>query len=232
MKEKFELKAENRTLEGKKVKQLRNKGLLPAVVYSKKTSVGGKGSMNIQVDYKEFNHVYAGARETHLVDVKLGSTVIKALISEVQKDPMSLMPTHVCFHQVDLTEKIEASVPVVLIGAEENDAIKGGELVLVHILKEISVECLPTDIPDHFEVDLAPLKEANDVLTVEECIKADANVTILDDKDDVVVKLDFQAEEEVEEEPKSVDDVEVIEKGKQEDEEEGSEDKKEEKSDK
>lgn len=214
----MEIAAQNRNIKEQKNKVIRRKGLIPAVVFSKKSSRGEKDVVTFSVNAKDFSKVYSEAGESALVTVKLeGNGEFKALISEVQYEPISLEPIHVSFHEVDLTEKISAEIPVEVINEDACQAVKSGLGIIITVLSEIEVEALPENLPQHFEVDVSQLKEVGDVLTIEQAIKVDTSkVEILAGMDEVVIKLDFAEQQEIVEEegPVTVDEVEVTEKGK------------------
>lgn len=228
------LSAEKREIKGTKVKTLRDQNLLPAVVFSKKTSQEGAPSMDIVVDAKGFLKVYEEAGESALVTLKFGSEEKQTLISEIQRDPITLQPIHAAFYEVDMSEQITTNIPVEFINENQNEKVKSNEGLILPVLTEIEVRCLPNNIPSGFEIDVSGISEIGDFITVADAIKVDENkVEILTDKEEVLVKLDFAEQLEVEEEERTVEDVEATaEKGVDEEEEgeakDDAEDKKEE----
>jgi large subunit ribosomal protein L25 len=108
---KLNLKAEKRKVVGRKVKNLRAEGILPANIYGKKVK-----SESIQVALKDFEKVFKEAGETGLVMLQVGETEKPVLIHNLQLNPVSEDLYHVDFLQVDLKEKVEASVAVELTG--------------------------------------------------------------------------------------------------------------------
>ena len=99
------------------------------------------------------------------------------------------------FLAVSLTEKIRAEVRIELTGV--SPAVKDFNAVLVTGLHTLSVECLPTDLPDHVAVDISSLAEVGDGIHVKDVIVPE-NVRVLDDPDEMVVVTTFAKEEEVE----------------------------------
>lgn len=192
--QKKELKAELRTVKGRKIKNLRKQGLLPANISGKKIK-----SEAIQVDLKEFKKVFAEAGETGLVELKLGSEVRPVLIHNIQRNPVSDVYVHADFLQVDLNEKVEAEVPVELTG--EAPAEKQGVGTVVQYLNEVRVEALPTDLPEKFVIDVSLLAEVDQAVYVKD-IKVDASkVDVKDDPEEIVVKVEPPQKEEVVEAP-------------------------------
>ena len=120
------------------------------------------------------------------------------LVREIQTHPRRLGPIHVDFYQVNLEQKIRVEVPVNLVG--ESAAVKRGDADVLQPIHQIEVECLPTDIPEGFDVDISPLAEIEDELRVSE-ITAPKGVTILVDADELVVKIVPKREMRVEEGP-------------------------------
>ena len=191
MSEKFILKAEKRKIEGKKVKQLRRRGLLPANLFGK-----GVKSLSLELDLKEFLRIFQKAGETHLIDLALGSDSHSVLVHHLQLDPVSQFPLHVDFQQVSLKDKISATVPITLVG--ESPAEKEGIGILVQQLSEIEVEALPTDLPDHLEADVSGLSQVNASLFVKDLKTDTLKVTIPSgDLEKIVAKVEPPAKEEV-----------------------------------
>lgn len=218
----MEISATKRTIKGSKVKQIRTQGLIPGSIFSTKSSREKALSTQISLEQVPFLKLYKEAGESTLIKVKIeGDKTKECLISEVQFHPVSSNITSVNFYEVDLTSKITANIPVEIIGEDLNPIIKSGDAILLSVLSEVEVECLPRDLPSHFKVDVSGLKEIGEMISIAEAIHVDeSKVTILTDKTEILVKLDHaQQKEEIVEEAKTVDDVEVLEKGKKEDDE-------------
>lgn len=135
-------------------KKLRAKGMLPAVVYGESVE-----PQPITVDLKELKsaiHTDAGQNvilNLQVEGVKKGKDET-ALIREIQRDPIKGDLLHADFLKIALDEKIQATVPMLVLG-EAPGAKEGG--VLQHGLWEVQVECLPTDLPEHIEIDVSNL---------------------------------------------------------------------------
>lgn len=209
----MEISAKTRDLTGRKVKQLRSRGLIPAAIYSGKSSLGEKSVVNISLDLKNFIEIYAEAGETSIVTVVVDNkSKYETLIHEIQVDPITLSPIHVGLFEVDLTQTIDTNVPVEIINEEIHEKVKSNEAIIIRLLEEIEVRSLPNNIPSKFEIDSLQLKEIGDVLTIKDSVRYDkSKVEILTDIEEVVVKLDYAEQRVTEtEEPVSVDSVEVI----------------------
>ena len=189
----MQLKASPRQPLGKRSRRLMREGKLPAILYGHNTE-----ATPITLDRIEFQKVFVKSGRTHLVDLVLdGNRTEKVLVREIQTHPRRQGPIHVDFYQVNLQEKIEVEVPVHVVG--ESAPVKQGDGDVLQPMHSIRVECLPTEIPEDFEVDITPLDEIGAELRVS-AIKVRAGVTVLDDPDELVVKIVPKREMKVEEE--------------------------------
>ncbi len=207
----MELHGEKREIKGSKVKTLRKEGIIPAVVFSKKSSLGEVDVLNVQISAKEFTKVFAEVGTSALIDFKIGTETKDVLIKDIQIDPITLAPTHVSLYEVDMSQPIETDIPVELINEEECEPVKAKTGILIQVLDEIRIRTLPKNMPKHFEVDVSVLKEVEDFLTIAQAIKVDPEkIEILNDSEELLVKVDYAEQREVEEQETSVDSVEVI----------------------
>src|SRR6266508_4808120 len=189
----MQLKASPRQPLGKRSRRLLREGKLPAIVYGHDTK-----ATPITLDRLEFQKVFVKSGRTHLVDLVLdGERTEKVLVREIQTHPRRLGPIHVDFYQVSLEEQITVEVPVHLTG--ESAAVKRGDADVLRPIHTLRVECLPTDIPEAFEVDLTPLEEIESELRVSD-LNVPKAVTVLADPDELVVKIVHKRELKVEEE--------------------------------
>jgi large subunit ribosomal protein L25 len=187
---KLTLKAEVRKISGRKVKNLRKEGILPGNISGKKIK-----SEAVQVVFKDFDKVYKEAGETGLVTLEIGKEEKPVLIHNLQVNPVSDVPVHVDFLQVDLKEKVEADVPVELTG--ESPAEKQALGTVVQYINEIKVEALPMDLPEKFEVDTSELSEVDQAIYVKDLKVDRAKVDIKTGPDEIVVKVEPPQKEEV-----------------------------------
>jgi large subunit ribosomal protein L25 len=189
----MQLNASTRELLGKRTRRLHRQGKLAAVVYGHNTKPTA-----LVLDRLEFQKVFLKSGRTHLVDLTVDSARSeKVLVREIQTHPRRLGPTHVDFYAVSLEEKITVEVPVHLTG--ESAAVKRGDADILQPIHALRVECLPTDIPEAFEVDLTPLEEIESEVRVSD-INVPKGVTVLVDADELVVKIVHKRELKVEEE--------------------------------
>jgi large subunit ribosomal protein L25 len=174
------LKVEKRKVLGKKIKKLRRDGIVPANVYGKSIK-----SEAVQALFKDFDEVYKEVGETGLVDLEFGDKTIPVLIHNVQKNFRGVV-LHADFFQVNLKEKVKASVPLEIIGEPKAVVDKIG--LLMNILDEVEVEALPENLPENIGVNVAHLANIDDQITVAD-LKAPEGVEILTDKEQVVSKI-------------------------------------------
>ncbi len=151
------IQVEKRDTRGKGAsKTLRRNGRIPGVYY-----FHGEESVALSVDHKDLRGLLHS--DANVIDLGFSaSKKAKCVIREVQWDPVASEPLHVDFMGIKLSERITVTVPVHLVG--ESAGVKLGG-ILQHILREISVECLPLDIPEHLEVDISDL-DVGDGITV------------------------------------------------------------------
>lgn len=192
----MDLIAEKREIFGKKTKNIRQENKVPAVLFGKAME-----SLPLVLDLRDFVKVYKEAGENTLVDLKIGNTTENVIIADVQFHPVTDGVLHVGFHKVDLTEKITADIPVVIVNEEENELVKSGQALVLVMHTAISVEALPTDLPHEFTLDVGTLSEIGEALTVADLSFDREKVAIEDlEEDEAIVKLDYAEMQEVEEE--------------------------------
>ena len=162
----------------RRVRRLRKEGLVPGVLY-------GKGHARaILIKERALRTALTGKSGLHaIVDVVIEGqkTPHHAVLKQYQQHPIRGTLTHVDFHEVRLDQPIQSVVAVHLIG-ESPGASEGG--VVQQVSRELNVESLPTDIPEHIDADISSL-ELNGTLRLEE-LPAIEGVTYLDDPETVL----------------------------------------------
>ena len=217
--EKVILKAEIREETGKaKVKKLRKNNIVPAVVYK-----SGKESVNIKVKARDLLEVLStSAGENVLITLKVGGKKeardLTCIIKEIQRDPVKEDIIHVDLNEISLTEKLKVKVPVHSRG--EAEGVVKDEGVLEHVLWEVEIECLPTQIPEKIEVEVGAMKIGDTVYVKD--LPVPPGVQILNDPELTVLSVAPPAKEELPEEvpAEGAEEPEVIVKGKKEEAEE------------
>lgn len=189
----YKLNATKREGSGKnRVDKLRAAGQIPAVIYQK-----GEENALIQVKDLEFAHVYNKAGSSSLVDVTVDGEIKTVLIKEVQRHPYRNEVLHIDFQGVRMDEVVRLMVPVVLL---HRDEIRVQPSILLQMIDEIEIECLPGDIPAQAEVDVENM-QIGDVLTVADLdVAKNDKVQVLIDENEPVASLSEPQEESVEEE--------------------------------
>src|SRR3981081_4607162 len=158
----LKLQATKRTAHGRQVRKLRKEGAVPGVVYGHRSD-----AEPVSLDAHEFRRVFAKAGRPHLIDFVLdGGRAQKVLIKEVQKHPRFEGPIHVDLFRIDLKEKLQIDVPIVVVG--ESPAVKRGDGDLLVSLHSPRGESLPRDIPEAIEVDVSGLENIDDSVRVHE----------------------------------------------------------------
>ena len=178
---KLHLDAKNRDIFGKKLKKVRIEGKLPGNIFGPDFK-----SQAITVDVKDFRRIYHTAKETGVVYIKTEGSETPVLIRNVQKHPVSNLLLHVDFRKIDLSQKIETKVPVVVTGESPAVTQKGG--VLLTHLNDVTVEALPDQFPSSILVDISTLLEVGNEIKVSGLPKSD-KYTIKEDLEKVVVSV-------------------------------------------
>jgi len=214
MSERLMIAAAPRTLIGKQVRQLRRNGYIPAVIY-------GQGEPeHIQLENLSLRRVLRHASTTHLINLDMTGNVRTVLAREIQVHLTRGDLIHVDFYEVNMSETITSTAELIMTG-KSAPAIRGGgtDVLLLH---DVEIECLPDNLVSEIFVDMSRITRAEDALYLKD-IPAPEGVTILTDPEMLVARFEYEAvgagTDEEEEDMTSPGAVEVITKGKEEDEE-------------
>jgi large subunit ribosomal protein L25 len=188
--ERIELHASTRNVVGKKVKQLRAQGMLPVVVYG-----NDREAAPLQVRFKDFKRVFAVASTSSIVTLMVDGKEEPVLIHELDRDPVTDVVRHADLYKINLTEKIETEVPLTFSGVAA--AVKELEGVLVKNFDEITVECLPTEIPKEIVVDISVLATFDDAIHVSDLVIPEGVTVLKEMKEVVAVVTPPRSEEEL-----------------------------------
>ncbi|HZU75332.1 MAG TPA: 50S ribosomal protein L25 [Dehalococcoidia bacterium] len=184
----IDLTAERRTVLGKKVKQLRRSGVVPANIYGHHVE-----STPIQAPAHELRRVLRAAGHTNLVRISLaGAAPATTIVRHVSRAATTGELVHVDFQAVSMTETMTVRVPVLLVG---HAPITDADGMVVPVLDGIEIECLPGDIPQHFELDVSGMDSSTAVLHVRD-VALPENVTLLSDPDLVLASVTMASTEE------------------------------------
>ena len=184
------LNAKKREAINKKgTKAIRREGRVPAIYY-----FHGQDSTPLSIDEKEFRGVLSS--DSNIIELAFDDNEkTKCVVRDIQWDPVSSKPVHVDFLGIKMTEKITMQIPINLIGTATGVKNEGG--IQQQLLRELEVEALPADLPEHLEVDVTEL-ELGDAIHVRD-IEID-KVKILNDPEQSIVSISHpRVEEEVEE---------------------------------
>jgi large subunit ribosomal protein L25 len=181
--EEITLSVETRSDRGKgAARRLRRSGKVPAVFYGPKSI-----PTPIAIDRKDFSAHVANLEGSHLIRFESASTDLQkrvALVREIQHHPVSDGILHVDFYEVDLTQRLKVTVPLHFVGRARGVA-EGG--ILQPVIREMEVECLPTDIPQFIEIDVTAL-DIHDAVHFAD-VQMPMNVTAVFDANEAVVTV-------------------------------------------
>jgi len=169
------LKTKKREIFGKKNKVLREKGIIPAVLYGKKTE-----SISLAVNLKDFEEIFKRTGETDIFNLEIEGEKKprNVIVQEVKRHFVTNWPIHIDFYEVEMDKPITTPVPITLVG--ESPAVKTGG-ILIQSMDEIEIEALPKDIPHEISVDVSDLKEIGQTIYVKDLAL----------KDGIKVKVDL-----------------------------------------
>jgi len=220
--EKKVIKAQKRTIVGRKVNALRREGLLPAIIYGHNID-----ALTISLNARDTQKILSHVSGSTIFTIDLEGEEFSTLIREIQRDYIKGDLLHIDFLAVSMKEKLRTGVSITQIG--EAPVLEKYPALLVSGIEEVEVECYPQDLPQTIEVDVSNLQEIGDSIYVKD-LQAPDNVDIITDPEELVVVVSAVKEEVVEEEveavieeAESISEPEIIEHGKKEEESEEAE---------
>jgi len=185
--EKVVLKATKREVLGRKVGALRRAGKLPAVLYGH-----GIESTPVTLEAHEAALKLSHVTSSSLMMIDLDGKEYPALVREKQRDYLKNRLLHVDFQVISMTEKVTTKVGIELTGTAP--AVKAFSAVIVTVLNELEVECMPQDLPERVVIDISGLAEVGAGIHVRDVVISD-QVTILDDPGEMIVVASATREE-------------------------------------
>jgi len=202
---------------GKKVRDLREDGLIPAILYGPDI----KDFMLLETNYKEFSKIYKEAGESSLVSLdvrendKDKATNFLVLVHSIERDPLTDDLIHIDFYQPRMGEEIEVEVPIIFEG--EAPAVKELGGTLVKNIAQIEVKALPTKLPKEIILQVDILKTFDDRILVKDLPLPDGVKTQKDPEEIVVLvappeNIEEELEKPIEEKVEGVEKVEKEEK--------------------
>lgn len=174
----------------KKVKNLREKGILPGVLYGP-----GLENVSLEIDLKEFEKVFEIAGESSLIKLLLDKKEYLALVYALEFDTLTRKPIHVDFYQPKLDEEIKVTIPLVFEG--ESPAVKEMSGTLIKNIHELEVKAVPQKLPHEIKVDVEKLKAFEDNILIKD-LEVPEGVKIEKEPDEIVALV--TAPQKVEEE--------------------------------
>ena len=195
----FEVVAEQRSALGTNAsRRLRRTGMVPAILYG-----GGKDSMPLSIEENRIRkQIENEAFASHVLTVKAGEEQAQAVLKSVHRDPATERVLHMDFQRISATSEIHMHVPLHFVNEESCPGKKAGGIV-THLLVEVEVGCLPKDLPEYLEVDMAALDVGDSVHLSELALPEGVHIMALahnPDNDQPVVSVQHPQKVEAEEE--------------------------------
>ncbi|SAK78280.1 50S ribosomal protein L25/general stress protein Ctc [Caballeronia calidae] len=135
-------------------RRLRNSGKTPGIVYG-----GEKDVELVELDHNALWHALKKeVFHSSILDLELAGKSQQVLLRDVQYHPFKQLVLHVDFQRVDAKKKLHTKVPLHFMNQETNPAVKLSGAVISHVVTELEVECLPADLPEFLEIDLAKIE--------------------------------------------------------------------------
>jgi len=202
----FEFVAESRDLSGTRAaRAVRRNGNVPAVVYG-----GEAAPQSIVLDHNEVvKHLDHEAVYSHILELKVDGKTEKAVLKGIQRHPAKAQVLHMDFMRVDAAHVLKVHVPIHFINAETCVGVKAGGVV-THAMVDVEVACLPDDLPEYIEIDIAGLDIGDSVHLSDLILPEGVAVPVLAQGDDhdhtvaQVVKVKAVKEEDAEDDAADV----------------------------
>jgi large subunit ribosomal protein L25 len=142
-------------------RRLRNTGRAPGIVFG-----GDTPAATIELDHNALWHALKKeAFHSSILDMELAGTVHKVLLRDVQYHPYKPQVLHVDFQRVDDKTRLRKKVPLHFVNADNSPAVKTDKCVISHVLNDIEIECLATQLPEFIEVDLGEVVKGGTIHT-------------------------------------------------------------------
>jgi large subunit ribosomal protein L25 len=177
----FQLNGVVRTIKGKKNRNLRKVGQVPAIVYGP-----ANDPISTQFAYREIEVLLMNAGGTNLIDIIIDGKTYPSLARDVQRDVVRGDILHVDFFAVDENKKIRVEVPIVVEGISPIVAAREG--ILITGPNTLTLEVFPTDIRNRIVIDLTPLEELGQEILVRD-LQFGEKVTVINDPNEMIAKI-------------------------------------------
>ncbi len=173
-----EIRAEKGTK--KVLSTLRAESRIPAVVYG-----GDKGPIMLAMSEKEFMAARKKGGANAILRLKHAKGEETVIVKELQRHPVTDRPVHADFQRISLTQKIEAKVPLTIVGEAPGVKTSGGMMSID--MRELRIKALPTAIPQKIDVDISKLELHQSILVKD--LKLGAGVEVLDNADATIIRI-------------------------------------------
>jgi large subunit ribosomal protein L25 len=201
------IKLEERKLTGKKIKQLRKKGLVPGVIYNSKGE-----SINISIDKGTAVHLYKTATPTTILDVEINGEEKKAIVKDVDINPRTAQILHIAFFEITPKKEMDFTIPFTLKGIAP--AVKNSIGILVQISDTVQVRCKLKDLVSEIEVDVTGLEHPGQTISLEDIdLPKGLELVHKEDADLPIATITQPQKLEVLEEVKPEEEIEELEEG-------------------
>jgi len=178
----YKMKVESRSdIGSNKVKKMRADNIIPGVIYSR-----GDETKSVKVNNAEFAKVFKSAGSSSIIDLEFEGDILPVIVKNVQRHPVTGFVTHVDFQKLNMSEKIKMSIPIVLLN---RDDIQVQPSILLQLMDQVDIECLPSYIPKTADVDVSDMDFTTPKLVRDTDIAKMEGITILTDLDEPVCSL-------------------------------------------
>lgn len=191
----IKMKIESReNIGSNRVNKLRANSTLPGVIYKRDSE-----TLVVQISEPEFVRAYKLAGTTNVINLDLNGEVHPVIIKDIQRHPVKNQILHVDFQELNMNETIKMFIPVNLIN---RDGIRLQPSILSQMLDQVEIECLPNNIPNSADVDVADMTFTDPIYVKDLDVANNDDVTVLTDLDTLVCTLSEPSvqEEETDEE--------------------------------
>ena len=178
MGDKINLTLDIRELQGKKVTNLRQAGIVPGVIYGQ-----GFDPIMVQAEYNLVEKVVRDAGKHTPVQVTIDNKKKLALIKDIDRDPVKLRIRHISLHAVKAGDIVQATVPIHLIGEGESVAEKAG-LIVLQAIESVDIKAKPADLPESLDVSIVDLATDEDKILLKD-IQLPEGVEFADNEQDL-----------------------------------------------
>ncbi|MBT8603606.1 50S ribosomal protein L25/general stress protein Ctc [Polynucleobacter paneuropaeus] len=140
-------------------RRLRNSGKTPGIIYGSKDP-----AVVIELDHNALFHALRKeAFHSSILDLEIGGKAQKVLLRDYQMHPFKPLVLHIDFQRVSATEKIHMRIPLHFTHADESTAVKLQGAIISHIANDLEISCLPADLPEFIEVNLANIEVGHSI---------------------------------------------------------------------